>query len=41
MTLQTETRRAVGYARVSTEQQVGDHHASLETQESRVLAHAD
>ena len=40
MTLKTEQLRAVGYARVSTDQQVGNHHASLETQEARIQAHA-
>ena len=39
MTLKTEQQRAVGYARVSTHQQTGDHHASLETQEAHILAH--
>lgn len=38
MTLKTEQQRAVGYARVSTEQQAGNHHASLETQEAHILA---
>ena len=32
-------KRAVGYARVSTDQQVGNHHASLETQEAHILEH--
>lgn len=39
MTLKTTSLRAVGYARVSTHQQTGDHHASLETQEAHILAH--
>lgn len=29
------TKRAIGYCRVSTESQSGEHHSSLETQESR------
>ena len=33
-------KRAVGYARVSTDQQVGFHHASLDTQEQRIIDHS-
>ncbi len=33
------TKRAVGYLRVSTAQQTGERHASLETQANRILAH--
>lgn len=35
------TRRAVGYARVSTVEQAGERHSSLETQEARIRAYAD
>ena len=31
------TKRAIGYLRVSTPGQTGEHHSSLETQESRYL----
>ena len=30
-------RRVLGYVRVSTERQAGEHHASLETQEAHIL----
>lgn len=36
----TAQKRAVGYARVSTDQQVGFHHASLDTQEKRIIDHS-
>ena len=35
-TTRIQQRRALGYARVSTERQVGDRHASLETQEAHI-----
>lgn len=35
------TKRAVGYIRVSTAEQAGERHSSLETQESRVHAFCD
>lgn len=36
----TKQKQFVGYIRVSTERQIGDGHASLETQESRIREHA-
>lgn len=37
MTIIAAPKRIVGYARVSTERQTGEHHASLETQEAHIL----
>ena len=39
MTTTLATKRAVGYQRVSSKGQVGEHHSSLETQEARYQEH--
>ena len=39
MTTLVDTKRAIGYFRVSTSQQAGERHCSLETQEDRFQRH--
>ena len=34
-------RRVLGYVRISTERQAGEHHASLETQEAHILGYIE